>query len=197
MYALYYEGDYRNYSFRPHVDMEKRIELAGGKDKFLAMLDDFFAVDYSTDKPFVREERPGYFEAMNNETDMETPYTYLWCGRSDRLALILDTIRRFHYTDGEGGAPGNVDSGALTSWYIWACLGIYPLTGSDFYLMGSPSVTEATLRMTHGKLHITVQRDDPKSIVPCAVEFKGKKLAEMRIPVKDLEQGGELKFYLK
>lgn len=195
--AVYYEGDYRNYSFRPHVYMEKRIELAGGKSKFLAMLDDFFAVNYSTDEPFSREIRPGYFEAMNNESDMDAPYAYLWCGRPDRLAEILDTIRRFHFTDGEGGAPGNVDSGALASWYIWACLGIYPLAGSEFYLIGSPSVTEAFLQLTRGILHITVQRENEWSIVPCVVEFNHKKLAEMHIPVWDLEQGGELKFYLR
>ena len=29
------------------------------------------------------------------------------------------------------------------------------------------------------------------------VEFNHKKLTEMRIPVRELEQGGELKFYLK
>jgi len=195
--AVYYEGTFRNYSFRPHVEMEQRIELAGGKEKFLAMLDDFFAVNYSTDKPFVREIREGYFEAMNNETDMDTPYAYLWCGRPDRLALILDTIRRHQFTDGEGGAPGNVDSGALSSWYVWACLGVYPLTGSEDYLLGSPSVTEATLQMTHGTLHISVERAGESAIVPERVQFNGRDLTEMRVPVREMEQGGELKFFLK
>ena len=68
---------------------------------------------------------------------------------------------------------------------------------SEFYLIGSPSITEATLRLTHGTLHITVQREKEDSIVPDAVEFNHKKLSEMRIPVRELEQGGELKFYLK
>ena len=41
----YYEGDRYTYSFRLHNDMEKRIELAGGRDRFITLLDNFFGFD--------------------------------------------------------------------------------------------------------------------------------------------------------
>ena len=38
----YYEGSRYNYSFRPCDDMERRIALAGGRERFIEMLDRFF-----------------------------------------------------------------------------------------------------------------------------------------------------------
>ena len=195
--AIYYEGNYRNYSFRPHVGMRERIELAGGVAHFNAMLDEFFA--YGQEIPATEELRPtreGYFEAMNNESDMETPAAYLWCGRTDRFAEVSDLIRRFQFTDGEGGAPGNVDSGALSSWYVWSCLGIFPLAGAPYYLLGSPSVSQAEVDLTHGMLQIRVVRESPAAIYPVEYVFNGRSFREPWLPVAELERGGTLEFRL-
>ncbi|MBP5638200.1 MAG: glycoside hydrolase family 92 protein [Victivallales bacterium] len=195
--AIYYEGNYRNYSFRAHTDMAKRIELAGGTARYNEMLDDFFTIDY--DGSITKELRPireGYFEGMNNESDMETPMTYLWCGRVDRVAEINDLIRKYQFVDGEGGAPGNVDSGALSSWYVWSCLGIYPLTGTQYYLLGSPAVTQADIDLTQGTLHISVLRESPSSIYPTGYVFNGKSFNEPWLPVSEIEKGGTLVFHL-
>lgn len=192
---IYYEGNHRNYSFRPHLDMNTRVQLAGGTQRFNRLLDDFFAVDCKTfnDERIIRE---GYFEGMNNETDMDTPYAYLWCGRADRLATISDLIRRCQFTDGIGGAPGNVDSGGLSSWYVWSCLGIYPLTGSEYYLLGSPSVSQATINMPKGTLNIKVQRNALEDIYPCEYKFNGKSFKTPWMPIEQVENGGVLTFKL-
>ena len=177
--------------------MTKRIVLAGGNDRFNQMLDDFFTIGY--DGPETAEVRPtreGYFEAMNNESDMETPATYLWCGRADRFAEVSDLIRRFQFTDGEGGAPGNVDSGALSSWYVWSCLGLYPLTGTQYYLLGSPSVAKAEIDLTQGTLQIETVRESPTAIYPTGYVFNGRSFREPWLPVAELERGGTLVFQL-
>lgn len=195
--AIYYEGNYRNYSFRPHVSMQQRIDLAGGAARFNEMLDDFFTIGY--DGPVLDEMRPireGFFEGMNNESDMETPATYLWCGRLDRFAEINDLIRRFQFTDGEGGAPGNVDSGALSSWYVWSCLGLYPLTGTQYYLLGSPSISCVDIDLSHGTLHIETVRESPNAIYPVGYEFNGRSFTEPWLPVEEIENGGKLVFRL-
>ncbi len=195
--AIYYEGNYRNYSFRPHVNMRQRIDLAGGALRFNEMLDDFFTIGY--DGPSTEELRPireGFFEGMNNESDMETPAAYLWCGRTDRFAEINDLVRRFQFTDGEGGAPGNVDSGALSSWYVWSCLGLYPMTGTRHYLLGSPSVASADIDYSKGTLHIETVREGPNAIYPVGYSFNGRHFSEPWLPVQDIEDGGTLIFRL-
>ncbi len=195
--GVYYEGTHWNYSFRPHTGMAKRIEIAGGRERFNALLDEFFCVNCQKTFAEARPMHDHHFEGMNNESDMETPYAYLWAGRSDRLAEVNDTIRRCRFTIGEGGCPGNNDSGGLSSWYVWCCLGIYPLTGTPFYLLGSPSVSRAEIDFAGKKLQISVERESDSAIYPAEYEFNGRKFTSPWLAVKNLEAGGTLKFYLR
>jgi len=197
--AEYYEGNHFNYSFRVHPGMEERICMAGGQKGFCSLLDRFFCFDAdfsgwtaSTD----RARRRDYFEGLNNEPDMDVPYTYLWCGRTDRMAEVVDAVRRFRYTDGEGGCPGNNDAGATSSWYVWNCLGIYPLAGTPYYLLGSPSVDYAEIDFMSGTLTVEVVRESPESIYPAGYEFNGIPTSEPWIEVSKLEKGGKLIFRL-
>ncbi len=194
--GIYYEGTHWNYSFRPHTGMAQRIALAGGIEKFNALLDEFFCVDcrktFDSDRPM----HDDHFEGMNNESDMETPYAYLWAGRSDRLAEVNDTVRRCRFTTGEGGCPGNNDSGGLSSWYVWCCLGIYPLTGTPYYLLGSPSITGAEINFAGKILKISVVKESDDAIYPLKYEFNGNTFTAPYLSIKELESGGTLTFYL-
>jgi len=197
--ATYYEGNHFNYSFRAHPGMAERISFAGGQVGFLSLLDHFFCFDadfsgWSASND--RARRRDYFEGLNNEPDMDTPYTYLWCGRPDRMAEVVDAVRRFRYTDGEGGCPGNNDAGATSSWYVWNCLGIYPMTGTPYYMLGTPSVDEAEIDFAGGTLRIEVFRESPSSIYPVGYEFNGSAFSEPWFKVSDLEKGGTLVFHL-
>lgn len=197
--SQYYEGNHFNYSFRAHPGMDERIELAGGTDAFCAALDRFFCFDtphseWSADKDRIR--RRDYFEGLNNEPDMDSPYTYLWCGRPDRTAEVVDYVRRFRFGDGEGGCPGNNDAGATSSWYVWNCLGIYPLAGTPYYLLGSPSVESAEMDFARGTLKIKVVRESAASIYPSGYELNGVAFSEPWIKVRDIEKHATLTFHL-
>ena len=196
--AVYYEGTHWNYSFRPHTRMNERVALAGGIDKFNSLLDKFFGADCPPETaPEERVSIPNRFEGMNNESDMETPYCYLWTGRSDRLAEVCDLVRRCRFCEGDGGCPGNNDSGGLSSWYVWCVLGIYPFTGSRYYLLGSPSVERAEIDLPNGTLKIEVERESANSIYPSGYEFNGIEFSEPWLPLDCIERGGTLKFRLK
>ncbi len=195
--ADYYEGDWWNYSFRPHADMLKRVALAGGEEGFEKLLDKFFGFEcqdeYSCPRPLI----PHRFEGMNNESDMETPAAYLWCGKADKQALIHDTIRKNMFLNGSGGCPGNNDSGALSSWYILSTLGIYPLTGTPYTLLTSPLVEKAQIDLGGRKLLIEVEKEGSSAIYPAEFEFNGEKFTEPWITTGLLHEGGVLKFVLK
>ncbi|MBE6377484.1 MAG: hypothetical protein E7051_01560 [Lentisphaerae bacterium] len=195
--ADYYEGTYWNYSFRPHVDMAERVALAGGQEGFEKLLDKFFGFgctdEYSCTRPLIDHR----FEGMNNESDMETPAAYLWCGRVDKQALIHDTIRKNMFLNGSGGCPGNNDSGALSSWYVLSVLGIYPLTGTGMVLLTSPEIKSAEITLARGVLKIEVERESASSIYPVEYTFNGRKLDGAYLPWSELASGGVLKFVLK
>ena len=196
--AKYYEGDNRTYSFRPHPGMAARIALAGGMAKFTEMMDDFFAVGHEL-KPGERERvvRMGRFEGFNNESDIDAPFTYVWCGRVDRMAEVVDLGRRCRFADGEGGCPGNNDSGGTSAWFVQACLGLHPVSGTPYYVLGTPAVDSAEVEFAHGTLRIRVERESRKSIYPAGYSLGGRDFREPWAKVADVEKGGELVFRLK
>ena len=161
------------------------------------MLDKFFGFgctdEYDCPRPMIDHR----FEGMNNESDMETPAAYLWCGRADKQAKIHDVIRRYMFIDGVGGCPGNNDSGGLSSWYVLSSLGIYPLTGTPWCLLTSPNVNRATINIGGNKLVIEVDRESASAIYPAGYEFNGRSFAEPYLPIITLRDGGVLKFILK
>lgn len=196
--ASYYEGNRYNYSFRPLPGMDRRVEMAGGPDGLCSLLDEFFCIDGNPDwdPQQDRIRRRDHFEGMNNECDMDAPYAYLWCGRPDRTAEVIDAVRRYRFSDGPGGCPGNNDSGSTGSWYVWNCLGLYPLTGTPYYLLASPSVDAAELQFGGGKLKIRVERESPASIYPQWYKFNGRKFRSPWLRIEEVETGGTLVFHL-
>ncbi len=145
----YYEGTLFNYSFRQMVDMNKRIEIAGGKEKFVKLLDDFFGYGapdiVQPTNPFDYEPvseglKLGRFEGFNNESDIEAPYSYIYAGRHDRTCEIIRSGMKYMFTEGRGGLPGNNDSGALSSYYVFAALCLFPVACQDLFLICSPFI---------------------------------------------------------
>lgn len=202
--SAYYEGDEWNYSFRLCHDMEKRVELAGGKEKFTKYLDEFFGF---TREPVNRyTELSGYefmealekvhsFEGFNNETDMETPYAYFFAGRHDKLCEVVRAGMKYMYTTGRGGIPGNNDSGALSSCYMWNAMGIFPVSGQDMMLIGSPIIKKASIHLANGKdFDIEVHGD---GIYVDKAILNGQKLSEMCFSVTKMMEGGTLSLYMK
>lgn len=152
----YYEGGRWNYSFRLLHDMAARIELAGGDGPFVRMLDDFFGYGADPVKQPGRAPDPGEmaagyalhrFEGLNNEPDLEAPWAYHYAGRPDRTAEIVHAALTWQFGTGPGGLPGNDDSGGLSSWYVWASIGLFPVAGQSLFLVHPPAFERAALRV--------------------------------------------------
>lgn len=156
----FYEGGRWNYSFRLQHDMAARIALAGGDEAFVGMLDRFFgfgapAVTQPGVTPSEDEMAAGYaldrFEGLNNEPDMEAPWAYMYAGRPDRTAQVVHDVVQQQFGTGRGGLPGNDDSGGLSSWFVWASLGLFPVAGQNVVLLNAPSWRESQVRLGNGR----------------------------------------------
>jgi hypothetical protein len=55
------------------------------------------------------------------------------------------------FSDQRSGIPGNDDSGAMSSWFIFNSLGFYPVAGQNIYLIGTPTFPEADLQVAPSK----------------------------------------------
>jgi Putative alpha-1,2-mannosidase len=189
----YYEGNLWNYSFRPMQDMKKRIELCGSVEKFTEYLDRFFGYTHQDDKST-------RFEGFNNETDMESPYAYHYVGQQDKLCEVIEAGNRYMFRTsdggtGSGGIPGNNDSGGMTSCYIWNTLGIFPVSGQNLMLIGSPKFTTAELTLNNGN-KFTIKRYGD-SIYSSHALLNGKVIENFEFTVTDMINGGILEIYMK
>ena len=94
------------------------------------------------------------------------------------------------FTTGRGGVPGNNDSGGLCSCYLWNALGVFPVSGQNLMIVGSPRVREARLSLASGKT-FTIRRQG-KGIYVKDAAFNGARLDELEISARDMMAGGEL-----
>ena len=202
--SSYYEGTLYNYSFRQMVHMDERIELAGGKENFVKLLDKFFGygqpdIVQPTDpfnyEPVAEGIKLGRFEGFNNESDTETPFSYIYADRHDRVCEIMRGGMKYMFTTGRGGLPGNNDTCALTSYYVLNAIGLFPVAGQDLFLIGSPVVDSAEVElMTGKKLSIKVYNNSDKNIYVESVKFNGKEITDCRISATEILMGGTLEF---
>jgi len=134
---FFYEGDLWTYSFYAPHDVRKLMELSGGKDAFVRRLDNIFYRQH--------------FD-VTNEPGFLIPVLYNWAGRPDKTAEIVNALLEKAFTDQRSGIPGNDDSGAMSSWFIFHSLGFYPNAGQALYLIGTPSFPEVEMRLSNGKV---------------------------------------------
>lgn len=202
----YYEGDKYTYSFRLQKNMSERIELCGGNERFVSLLDDFFGFNGESIKSITHTDAEcdiaatAYhrFEGFNNECDMETPYAYIYAGRHDRACQIVHECITRSYTFGKGGLPGNNDSSGLSSCFIWNVLGLFPVSGSGELLIGSPHIDGAVIKLSNNNtLRIKVNNLSGDCYNVDKVSFNGKEITDYRISVAEIMHGGTLEFYLK
>ncbi|NUU17197.1 glycoside hydrolase [Cellulomonas humilata] len=204
--STYYEGGRWNYSFRLLHDMAARIKLSGGDDAFVAQLDHFFGFDAPPVvqpglRPDLAEMAAGYalnrFEGLNNEPDMEAPWSYHYAGRPDRTAEVVQAIVQNQFGTGRGGLPGNDDSGGLSSWFVWASLGLFPVAGQNLFLISAPAWRESSIEV--GDRFLTIETSgftEPTPGGPVqyvqSVHLDGERLDRTWLTGTEVHRGGRL-----
>jgi len=147
---FFYEDDLWTYSLFAPQDIRKLIAMAGGNQMFVQRLDYIFYRQH--------------FD-ITNEPGFLIPVLYNWAGRPDHSAEVITELLEKAFTDQRTGIPGNDDSGAMSSWFIFQSLGFYPNAGQDIYLIGTPSFPEADITLASGKtLRILARNMDSEHI---------------------------------
>ena len=198
----YYEGNSHSYSFRLQNEMEKRIDLCG-KEKFLEIADSFFGYGEEPVKQcdivdgwdYIEKLDLRRFDGINNEHDMEAPFVYIAAGRHDRTCEVVRGIQKYMFCHGRGGLPGNNDTGALSSWYVWCALGLFPVSGQDNIYISNPLIKSAKIRLAGEKI-LNIKVEGKGEYVESAV-LNGKLLTDFTFTVREMMQGGELIINLK
>lgn len=86
----------------------------------------------------------GYWHG--NEHDFHAPYLFAMNGRADLTQKWVRRLMDTKYRASRMGLDGDDDGGALSAWYNWSALGIFPIAGSDDYLVGTPLFDTVTIK---------------------------------------------------
>jgi predicted alpha-1,2-mannosidase len=121
-------------------DPDGLAELFGGRPGAVGKLAELFALSRmhweTADPSAANFPRPYYWHG--NEPDINAAYVFAQLGRPDLAQEWSRWIMTTHYSDRPDGVAGNDDGGTLGSWYVFAALGLYPIPGSDRYIIGAP-----------------------------------------------------------
>ena len=201
--STFYEGSRWTYSFRPLHDMTGRIDLTGGPTRFTELLGAFFGYGADPVRQLGRGEGASAeqgadqrFEGLNNETDMETPYAWLYAGRHDRTCEVVHAVRSQQFRTGRNGLPGNDDSGGLSSWYVWAAAGLFPVAGQPLWLIGTPGFDRTSMRVAGGRFDILANGRSDQAIYVASAKLNGQPLNRAWLRPSEVFAGGTLELAL-
>ncbi|MEV6851303.1 lectin [Actinoplanes sp. NPDC051411] len=90
---------------------------------------------------------------VGNEPSIELPWEYDYTGQPYKTQGTVRSIQDSIWANTPGGlADGNDDLGAMSAWYVWSALGMYPMTpGTSDLALGSPLFTQAVVTLPSGK----------------------------------------------
>ena len=194
------EGNAWNYGLYVPQNIDKMIEIMGGKERFSQHLDSLFTMEIeekyiSNHEDITRDGIIGNY-VHGNEPGHHIPYLYNWTGYPEKTQARVRMIMNTMYGPTVEGLCGNDDAGQMSAWYVFSSLGFYPVTpGSTDYALGSPLVKEANIHLDNGKtLTIKANNQSIENIYVQSITLNGKELTNNMVNHNELMNGGDLIF---
>jgi predicted alpha-1,2-mannosidase len=187
------EGTSWQYSWYVPQDVPGLIELMGGKEKFVAKLDQLFHASENP-KPDIHGFIGEYWHG--NEPSHHIIYLYSCAGQPWKTQARVHQVMKTQYGDKPDSLSGNDDCGQMSAWYIFSALGFYPVCpASNYYVIGSPTIKKAVVHLSNGKTLTVVAQDlSDKNIYVQSLTVNGKPWNSPFLPHREIKDGGELIF---
>lgn len=191
------EGNSWVYSFFAPHDVDRLIELQGGREKFAEKLDDLF----NTNDKLTGREQPditgliGQY-AHGNEPSHHIAYLYDYAGQPSKTQGLVRKIMDEFYKPEPDGLIGNEDCGQMSAWYVLSASGFYSvLPGQTRYDFGTPLFPEIRYKLENGKTFtISAPNVSSKNIYIRSATLNGKRLETSYLDYADILHGGILQF---
>ena len=180
------EGSQGQYTWLVPFNMAGLFGAMGGNAKVVPRLDDYFGWNPSTQKYTKICSRLGsQNHYAGNEDDESQPWSYLFAGAPWKTQKVVRDIQTDLYRNIPGGSPGNDDAGAMSSWYVFSALGIYPIiSGVGGFAIGSPLFASATITREGGNiLQITGDNAAPDNPYVQRMQLNGTDSTSLWLPV--------------
>jgi predicted alpha-1,2-mannosidase len=175
----FYEGTCWQYSYVIPHDVPGMIEKMGGKDTFIERLQFALKNDLID---------------FGNEPSFMTIWLFDHVQRPYLASYWADKLRGKFTKD---GPPGDDDSGAMGSLYVFLNAGFFPFAGQDAYYLHGPRGPRFAFRVAGGKTFaVTAENAGGNRIYIQSATLNGRPLNEPVIRHRDIVAGGTLAFVM-
>lgn len=195
------EGNSWHYTWSVFHDPRGLIDLMGGDDVFVSMLDSVFSVPPVFDDSYygqvIHEIREMTVMNMGNYAHGNQPiqhmiYLYNYAKQPWKAQYWLRQVMDRLYTPTPDGYCGDEDNGQTSAWYVFSALGFYPVCpGTDQYVLGAPLFKNATVHFENGKtLEIKAPQNSRTNIYIKDMKVNGAEYSKNYVTHSLLQNGG-------
>ncbi len=175
------------YSFHVMHDVEGLADAMGGREAFIAKLDQFFD--------------EGHFD-ISNEPSFHIPWLYAAVGDPTGTQNRVSAALKSGFSMAPDGLPGNDDAGATSAWVVLASLGLYQIDASNaVWTLSTPAVQRAEIRLHPGYYpggSFVIETDGDPQLLPyiASATLNGAPLEHAWISQDQITAGGTLHYSL-
>jgi predicted alpha-1,2-mannosidase len=143
------EGTSAQYTWMVQHNIAGLFQALGGTEKAVQRLDMFF---HNPDGSFAITGGDGTTAEMDNEPSINVAWLYDYAGQPYKTQQTVRQVVNMLWSTRPEGIPGNDDLGEMSSWFVFAALGMYPQVPSRAELvLGSPLFPFARVQRAGGK----------------------------------------------
>lgn len=184
------EGDAAQYTWMEPFDLATLFQKIGGNTTVVKRLDTFFSQ--------LNAGPESSYAFMGNEPSFEIPWEYDFAEAPSHTQALVRRIQTQLFHDTPGGLPGNDDGGAMSSWYVFSAIGLYPeITGIGGFVIGSPLFSVVSIRLPGGHtLQINAPAASDTQPYVQSLQLNGRATTSLWLPWTSLQNGATLDFGL-
>jgi predicted alpha-1,2-mannosidase len=186
------EGNAEQYVWYVPQNIAGLVTALGGRQAVADRLDKF------TQQLNVGPTEP-YLWA-GNEPGFGVPWLYNYVGQPWKTQELVDRVRSTLFSPTPDGEPGNDDLGAMSAWYVWAALGMYPsVPGTSTLAVNTPLFDRVEIALPADKsIRITAPGASGHHRMQYinGLHVDGRSTDKTYLPSSLIGDGGELAFSL-
>lgn len=199
------EGNSLHYTWSVFHDVQGLIDLMGGEEEFVGMLDGVFNMPPEYDDSYygftIHEIREMQIMNMGNYAHGNQPiqhmiYLYNYAKQPWKTQEKIREVVTKLYTPTPDGYCGDEDNGQTSAWYVFSAMGFYPVApATNQYVIGSPLFDEVELHLQNGHTFtITANSNGRNKPFIQGTTLNGKNFNKTFIGTEVVQKGGKLIF---
>jgi len=199
------EGNSLHYTWSVFHDPQGLIDLMGGDNEYVSMLDSIFTIPPLFDDSYygrpIHEIREMQVMNMGNYAHGNQPiqhmlYMYDWAGQPWKAQQHVREVMDKFYNSNFDGYCGDEDNGQTSAWYVFSALGFYPVCpSSDEYAIGTPLFKKVTVSMPNGKeIVLDAPGNSRENFYIDGIKLDGKSWSRNYFKHGDLSDGARITY---